>query len=576
MKPQSSPKPYSENEIVRLAWLAIFVSVFSFLFSYRHGDVLLYGDAVAHINIARRVFDSKTPGLLQLGTVWLPLPHLLIMPFIVSKQMWQSGSGGSIPSMAGFVFSVLGIFRLVRVSLSREAEPAEATQLLAWAAAISYAANPNLIYMQATAMGEALYLAFFLWAVVYFAEFARRRQTEKAGPSKAGRSLTKCGLCLAAACLTRYDGWFLAALLIVGAVLIGSHARKESEGGAARLTLPDWRREIVRFVLIAAAAPILWIAYNAVVYRNPLEFANGAYSAKAIEQKTATVNPAKGNLFAAGSYFLKAAELNVGEAAWQGRLWLALALLGSLGAAFSGRGRLLLFLWTPLPFYALSVAYASVPIFVGAWWPFSQYNVRYGLQLLPAFAVFVPLGISFLAQYATKIARMDVFWRRWLPVAAAFVWFVLVVASYGAIWRAGPVCYREAAVNMRGRVSLDQQLASWIKSLPTDSTLLMHLGEHAGALQQAGIPLQRVINEGNHRVWKQPSDPEGLWERALADPAAYADYAIGFEGDRVWAAAKEGHLTALVEIHTTGQPRAAVFQGRAPGRPRGVEPGSAR
>ena len=67
-----------------------------------------------------------------------------------------------------------------------------------------------------------------------------------------------------------------------------------------------------KFILIAAAAPVLWLAYNAAVYRNPLEFANGPYSAKAIEQKTATVNPAKGNLLAAGSYFLKAAELNVG------------------------------------------------------------------------------------------------------------------------------------------------------------------------------------------------------------------------------------------------------------------------
>ncbi|MGC2540163.1 MAG: hypothetical protein WA372_03125, partial [Candidatus Sulfotelmatobacter sp.] len=89
MKPQPSPpQPRSEIEIVRLLWLAIFISVFSFLFYFRNGAVLLYGDAVAHINIARRVFDSRTPGPLQLGTVWLPLPHLLILPFIVSKQMW--------------------------------------------------------------------------------------------------------------------------------------------------------------------------------------------------------------------------------------------------------------------------------------------------------------------------------------------------------------------------------------------------------------------------------------------------------------------------------------------------------
>src|ERR1700685_4845801 len=101
MKPKSPTKsaparPYSDIEIVRLIWLAIFVSVFSFLFFYRSGDVLLYGDAVAHINIARRVFDSKTPGLLQLRTVWLPLPHLLIIPFIGSMQMVQSGSGGLV------------------------------------------------------------------------------------------------------------------------------------------------------------------------------------------------------------------------------------------------------------------------------------------------------------------------------------------------------------------------------------------------------------------------------------------------------------------------------------------------
>ena len=47
---------------------------------------MLYGDAVAHINIARRVFDSRTPGLLQLGTVWLPLPHLLMIPFLISDD----------------------------------------------------------------------------------------------------------------------------------------------------------------------------------------------------------------------------------------------------------------------------------------------------------------------------------------------------------------------------------------------------------------------------------------------------------------------------------------------------------
>ena len=96
--PPSSPW---DSEVRLLAWLATCVSVFSFLFYFRHGDVLLYGDAVAHINIARRVFDSKTPGLLQLGTVWLPLPHLLMIPFLISDEMWQRGFGGSGRSCTG-------------------------------------------------------------------------------------------------------------------------------------------------------------------------------------------------------------------------------------------------------------------------------------------------------------------------------------------------------------------------------------------------------------------------------------------------------------------------------------------
>jgi hypothetical protein len=559
LKPQPTPpRAGSEIEVVRLIWLAIFVSVFSFLYYYRNGDVLLYGDAVAHINIARRVFDSKTPGLLQLGTVWLPLPHLLILPCIVSKQMWQSGAGGSIPSMVAFVFGVLGVFRLVRIVLATANATEAAARIAAWAAAIIYAANPNLIYIQATAMGESLYLALFIWAIVFFAEFARGD----------ARGLLKSGCCVAAACLSRYDGWFLAGVLVIAAVVVGfrnpsSQPRKMRKHKDHPPI--DSKRVILKFVLLAFAAPALWMAYNAAVYRNPLEFANGPYSAKAIEKKTATVNPARGKLVAAGSYFLKAAELNVAEPKWLGRSWLGLALLGSLAAAFTGRGRVALLLWTPLAFYSLSIAYGSVPIFVPPWWPFSQYNVRYGLQLLPAFAVFVPLGVFFLIQRAAVLNKIKPSWRRWADLAAVAMTLLFAGSGYATIWRAQPICYREAKINARGHVALDRQLGEWIKSLPANATLLMYLGDHVGALERVGIPLEKTINEGNHRVWKQPSDPEGLWDRALADPVAYADYAVGFQGDPVWTAARDQHLTALVEFHATGQPAAVIFQGRAQG-----------
>src|SRR5690349_24764087 len=140
-----------DREIALLAWLTACVSILSFLFYLRRGEILLYGDAVAHINIARRVFDSRTPGLLQLGTVWLPLPHLLTMPFLVSDQAWSTGVGGSLPSMVCYVLSVLGIFRLVRSVLSVQSEPQLNERIASWIAAIIFAANPNLLYLQTTA-----------------------------------------------------------------------------------------------------------------------------------------------------------------------------------------------------------------------------------------------------------------------------------------------------------------------------------------------------------------------------------------------------------------------------------------
>src|SRR5437868_1796808 len=218
------------SDLNLLAWLATCVSVFTFLFYYRQGEVLLYGDAIAHINIARRVFDSRTPGLLQLGTVWLPLPHLLMIPFIISSEMWRTGAGGSIPSLAGYVFAVIGTFRLTLSALTRN-RPDRYARLAAWTAATVFAANPNLIYMQSTAMGETLYLAFFIWAVVFFTEWIH-----------GSNSLPKCALCIAAACLTRYDGWFLSAAMMIAVIAIwfcprrgNSYTDKEQKRGRALL-----------------------------------------------------------------------------------------------------------------------------------------------------------------------------------------------------------------------------------------------------------------------------------------------------------------------------------------------------
>jgi hypothetical protein len=543
--------------------------MFSFLYYSQHSDLLLYGDAVAHINIARRVFDSQTPGLLQLGTVWLPLPHLLMIPFIFFNTMWQNGGGGSIPSMIAYVLAVMGIFRLVSGVLSADLRTKPAAGVGAWAAAFAYGGNPNLIYMQATAMTESLYLALFIWAVVFFAEFVQslpkndlaKIDLQKSGPPNSeddkkedrppapAAPLMRCACCLAGAELTRYDGWFLAGVMGTAVLVIAIRRWRNSTPGDRAL-----RRIALRFLVGIALAPILWLAYNRVVYGNALDFATGSYSAKAIEQRVGAPNPALHNVPVAAIYYLKSAQLNMADGNW-GRFWLAAALVTLAIALWKLRTQsslmlLLLFLWAPLVFYALSIAYGSVPVHVYAWWPFATFNQRYGLQLLPMFAV--SAGVL-----TASVFRLGAGGRHAAKLAA--VMFALVVASYASVWRAEPRCLQEARRNWAIRHTLNSAVQRLVTRLPHNSIFLMDLGEHVGVMEEAGIPLRRVVNSENHRPWKRPTDPEGLWERALADPSHYVDFVIAFDGDAVDQRLNKTNLTELAQIHATGQPYAHIY-----------------
>ena len=506
----------SRRDYWLLAAICAAISIGALIFYYHQGAILLYGDAVAHINIARRVFDSRTPTLLGLGTVWLPLPHLLDIPFIVNDRMWQTGLGASIPSMLSYILGALGIFRLV----SGLGSP-----VTAWIAALIYALNPNLIYMQATAMTEALYLALFVWAAVCFSEFVRQAGED---PRGAGRSLMKCGVMVALAMLVRYDGWFLAAVIAVSALGVIWRSRAK----AAALA-PGW----IVFVLLAGATAGAFLFYNYEISGNALEFANGPYSARAIQERSRTPSfptyPGENSPRDAALQFLKVSRLNSGEGPAEYLLFTAafVALLAVL--YFSRHYWPWAILWTPVIFYMLSVAFGSVPIYHPRWWPFSYYNVRYGLQLLPAIAVFAALACQFMANFFRV--------KRVVAIAA-----VVVAISYFSVWYATPICLREAHANGDTRNAFELSLARELAKLPSSATLMMDCGAHSGAMQLAGIPFRRVLRESN----------PPYWEQALTRPAQSADYIIAFSGDAVDHAVRQ-FPAGLMRVATVGTPAGA-------------------
>ncbi len=526
----------------RLTLLLAALSVAALLYYYAHQQLLLYGDAVAHLNIARRVVDNRHPleSYGQLGTVWLPLQHIAMLPFVWVNTLWQSGIAGAIPGMVAFVLGTLGLFRLVS---------ARAGQLPAFLAAAIYALNPNLLYMQTTAMNEPIFLAFFIWALVYLDEFLRAtapRRNDSVAPAemKPRRALERCGIVMAAGALTRYDGWFVAT--VFGVLLTWEFA-----GWRRRITDPRLRRaatkSFLEVLLLNALVPVYWLIYTWAVSGNALDFANGPYSAKAIALRStvqgAPPYPGQHHVLTAGLYFLKAAQLNMGPPSL-GRMLLALTLLGAALAGWHFRRcGILLLLWLPLAFYALSIAYGSVPIYIPVWYPFSYYNVRYGLELLPVFAVFLAILAAILVEKAqTATMRVAV----WSAVIA------LVTASYVGAYVGLPITLREATINSRDRIALEQGLANVLAQMPPSATLLMYEAEHAGALRLAGIPLRHVISEAEH--------PD--WELAQLDPAHHADYVIACQGDPVWAAVRhhDAEFTQVVSISAPGQSSCTIYK----------------
>jgi Dolichyl-phosphate-mannose-protein mannosyltransferase len=512
----------ARRDFLQLTRITAVISLSALIFYYRQGALLFYGDAVAHINIARRIVDSRTPGLLQLGTVWLPLPHLLNVPFVVNDHLWQTGLGASIPSMVAYVIGTLGVFRLVRRLASRRA---------AWTAALVYALNPNLIYMQSTAMTESLYLAFFVWAAVYFSEFVH---DARENAEQAGRALKKCGLMVSCAMLVRYDGWFLAAVIAAAALVILWRLRWSA---------PALRRALITFILLAGFTSTAFLVYNHFTFGNALEFVNGPNSAHAIQERSKTPTmpsyPGENSLRGATLQFLKTARLNMAQGRSEQWLFAAafIALLASI--YFSRRYLAWAILLVPVPFYILCIAWGSVPIYHPEWWPYSYYNVRYGLQLLPAIAVFFALACEFAANFISA---------RIVALAAA----LLITVSYFSVWHNVPICLREAETNGRERLILEQELAKMLKALPTSANLMMDCSAHSGAFQMAGIPFKRVLRESDSRKWKI----------ALTQPAQSADYIIAFPGDavaRAVASFPQG-LTPVAIIGTPSRPKALIYR----------------
>ena len=354
--------------------LASALSIGFYVWYARQGLTLAYGDAISHLMIARRVLFSRTPGLAQLGTVWLPLHHILMLPLVWISPLYYSGFAGALPSMVSFVVGSVYLFRTSRLLFG--------SRLASWIAALVFMLNPNVLYMQSTPMSELPLLVAAIAVVYYLVSWAT---------TDSALELVKAAGAVAAGTLIRYDGW---ALALGAAVLVGyvGWRRRGVRGAEARLLL---------FAMLAFVGCAAWFLYNAIVFHDPLAFFHGAYSSLGQQKhlRAAVGQLTHRNLGLSTAVYTQATIDTVG---W---VLFAAALIGFLG--FTRRFWRNIAAW-PVYLTLLPFAFNIASLYAGTSSLFTNefkalglggyYNERYGMMMLPAIALFLaawttlPLG----------------------------------------------------------------------------------------------------------------------------------------------------------------------------------------
>src|SRR5579883_615737 len=229
--------------------IAALIIVNAFLYFLYHEQTFVHIDAIAHVNKARGLFDNLTPGLRQFGTVWLPLPHILMAPFAAIDTLWRNGAAGSLISVASFVGTSVFLFS---AGYAWTGAP-----LVGWIAFLLFAFNPHIVYLFSTPENEPL-MIFCAAGLLYF--LIRWAHEE------AWKDLGLAGLFAFAGTWTRYEGWALAASACIVVAIITRRKRLTST---------------ILFTGAACLGPMLWMLFNMVYFGDPLIFAIGAGSAQA-------------------------------------------------------------------------------------------------------------------------------------------------------------------------------------------------------------------------------------------------------------------------------------------------------
>lgn len=420
----------------------------------QHGLALSHYDGRAHLVVARRIADSLTPGWHQIGAVWLPLPHLLNLVPVQWDWAYRTGATAIAISIASMGVSAFACARLLL--------RATGSYLAGAAAAALLVTNVNLLYLHATPMTEPLLLALAFLSVERIDAWLRDPRVR---PMSAGVPLFLL-------CLTRYEGWMLAAAAMSLAFLVIASTEGVREGARQWLRVAIWPAAAgIGFLFLSRATVGAWfVSSGFFVPDNPAKGDVGLVLEQIRDGLERLSSPAFAAFGAFGFVVVAARALGA-------RAHRSLVVVLALAAMAA------------LPLLAFHAGH--------------PFRIRYMTPLVAASALFTGFAIGF----APSLARLAI------AVAA----LVLIVPDLKPYDHTAPMIAeaRREERHQRARAAVTSALqAEW------DGTpILMSMGSLAHYMHdlgRSGFDIADFIHEGNGEIWSA----------AVADPAGHAEFLI--------------------------------------------------
>lgn len=456
-----------------------------------------YPDAESHLTVARRLWDGPDAGFGQLGTVWLPLPHLLLAPLTwltsLNSELWRLGVAGVLLSSAAMALTAGAMYR-VMARLGVTYLPA------VFAGLAVLVLNPTMLYLSTTALTEPLLMAGLAMAAAGLSGFIA-----SARPLSGGEVALYIGAPAALSTGSRYDGWVFAAIL--AAVLF---AMTWSRWGSWRFGL----RTSAAFAAPSMAIGVWWILLNWVSYGDPLAFQRGPYSAQALQSQFSAMGllPTKGSWTVAAETY--------GWAVWStlGGLTVVAALLGLVVLAITrpvaGQAAVVWLLLFPFGYHVAALYSGQSVIWSEMTQPSGLFNTRYAVPLLLASSV----SVAFLIHTITTASKS----RGHPGLTQVASWgFVALLAVTGPLAALQTPASVSALAEAQGNLLGDRTLTAATEFVRTNSsegeTVLVDESVNV-ALVRLGWDFGNVTGRFSDDFDGQLDDPTTTWVIARAGP----------------------------------------------------------